>query len=292
MNNVKNIFKFQLFSDIHLEFHNNIPYIKPLADYLFLAGDIGNISKPNLKPFIEYCSKNWKKTFYILGNHEFYHNNKTYDKLVEEYNQLAINYHNVHLLNDSYYDLKIDDESEYRIYGSVLWSNINSSESLNDFNMIKMKNDKNWIVPIDIEYFNKLHSNSVKKLLNEVKIANGENKKLVVVTHFPPLRKNNIMHENTSHPKYSSQSINLQNYFSNDFTEPYLLTLGITEIELYKNIKCWMSGHTHYSYDFKYTPTNSNDSNYSKATRFISNQIGYVNEMNDAGTNYDGIFEI
>ena len=41
-----------------------------------------------------------------------------------------------------------------------------------------------------------------------------------------------------------------------------------------------MSGHTHYSYDFKYK------------TRFISNQIGYVNEMDDAGTDYKGVFEI
>ena len=46
--------KFQLFSDIHLELCKNVPYIKPLADYLFLAGDIGNISKPNLKLFIDY----------------------------------------------------------------------------------------------------------------------------------------------------------------------------------------------------------------------------------------------
>ena len=46
---------------------------------------------------------------------------------------------------------------------------INSTESINDFNMIKMKNDKNWTVPIDLKYFNQLHSNSLKKLLNEIK---------------------------------------------------------------------------------------------------------------------------
>ena len=274
-------FKFQLFSDIHMELHKNIPYIKPLADYLFLAGDIGNISKPNLKIFIDYCSKNWKKTFYILGNHEFYHNNSTYDQLLDEYIELIKLYDNVHLLNDSYYDLELDMETTYRLYGSILWSNIEANTditSLNDFNRIKMKNEKNWIVPINLQYFNQLHSNSLTKLIDQVKIANLENKKLIVITHFPPVRNNKTILAHTSHPKYSSQPNHIRNYFSNDFTEPNLLTLGITEKELYNNIKCWMSGHTHYSYDFKYQ------------TRFLSNQIGYFNEVDDSGTNYEGVF--
>jgi hypothetical protein len=264
--------KFQLFSDIHLELCKNIPYIKPLANYLFLAGDIGNISKPNLKLFIDYCSKNWKKTFYVLGNHEFYHNNKTYDKLIELYNELVSSYDNVYILNDSFYDLELDT-TQYRIYGSILWSNINSTETINDFNMIKMKNDKNWTVPIDLKYFNQLHSNSLNKLLNEVKIANLENRKLIIITHFPPIRIN------TSHHKYSSQPDYLRNYFSNDFTKSNLLLHGINEKELYNNIECWMSGHTHYSYDFIYK------------TRFISNQFGYSDEV-DTGINYDGLYEI
>jgi hypothetical protein len=58
------------------------------------------------------------------------------------------------MLNDSFYDLEIDTTTQYRIYGSVLWSNINSTETINDFNMIKMKNNKNWTVPIDLIYFN------------------------------------------------------------------------------------------------------------------------------------------
>ena len=57
--------------------------------------------------------------------------------------------------------------------------------------------------------------------------------------------------------------------------EPNLLSLGIN------NIECWMSGHTHYSYDFNY-----------KETRFISNQFGYIDEINNSEINYDGLFEI
>ena len=35
--------KFQLFSDIHLEFLKEFPKIIPHTDFLFLAGDIGKI---------------------------------------------------------------------------------------------------------------------------------------------------------------------------------------------------------------------------------------------------------
>ena len=34
----------QLYSDLHLELTNIVPKIKPLAPYLFLAGDITKVS--------------------------------------------------------------------------------------------------------------------------------------------------------------------------------------------------------------------------------------------------------
>ena len=76
-------FTFQLFSDIHLELlkSSKFPKIKPLTDYLFLAGDIGKINTPNYEPFFDYCSENWKKVFYVLGNHEFYNSNKDFKTL-------------------------------------------------------------------------------------------------------------------------------------------------------------------------------------------------------------------
>jgi len=74
------------------------------------------------------------------------------------------------------------------------------------------------------------------------------------MTHFPPIRKTDIQSEHTSHPMYDYQSESRQKYFSNDFTENNLKLMNITEQELYQNIKVWISGHTHYSYDFKFTP--------------------------------------
>lgn len=51
----------QVISDIHLEFHNSYPKIKPLAKYLFLVGDIGTITNQHdlkVKNFLSYCSVN------------------------------------------------------------------------------------------------------------------------------------------------------------------------------------------------------------------------------------------
>ncbi len=72
----KKCFKFQLFSDIHLEFSKTFFKLPPLTNYLFLAGDIGKLSHLTFKPFFDYCSNNWKEIFYVLGNHEYYSSKK------------------------------------------------------------------------------------------------------------------------------------------------------------------------------------------------------------------------
>jgi predicted phosphohydrolase len=282
MNQIKKCFKFQLFSDIHLEFFKDYPKIVPLTDYLFLAGDIGKLSHPTFKPFFDYCSNKWKKTFYVLGNHEYYSSDKTHQKLNESYKEFFSSYSNVHLLDDSYYDLE-DENQSYRIYGSTLWSEINSTDGLNDFNMIKMKNEKNWTVPINISYYNDLHTNSVTKLFDMIKTHKFDPmapRDLIIITHFPPVKKTNKQENYTSHPMYQNQTETINKYFSNDFTEEYLKMWDLTETELYSNVKVWMSGHTHYSYDFNY------------CTRFLSNQFGYQSEFQQSGINLEGIFEI
>jgi hypothetical protein len=61
-----------VFSDIHIELWDKIPNIPVKEKYLFLAGDICNITHPLFYPFLDYCSTNWVKTFYVPGNHEYY----------------------------------------------------------------------------------------------------------------------------------------------------------------------------------------------------------------------------
>ena len=112
-----NTFKFQLYSDIHLEFYNTFPKIPKLEDNLILAGDIGKLNTVNYKPFFDYCSSSWKKVFYILGNHEYYINKESIEETTNKYKQFFSNYNNIHLLNNSF--VTIDN---INIYGSTLWT--------------------------------------------------------------------------------------------------------------------------------------------------------------------------
>ncbi len=96
-------FRFQLFSDIHIELTKNVPKLPALAPYLFLAGDIGKINANNFKEFIEYTNNNWKKIFYVCGNHEYYSSNKTHEEINQLYKNFLANYPNFVFLHDSYY---------------------------------------------------------------------------------------------------------------------------------------------------------------------------------------------
>ena len=82
-------------SDLHLEFiqpnkiEKFIKKIPPGIDEIcVLAGDIGNPYQTNYDIFMEFISKNFKKTFVISGNHEYYNKTKT----IEETNIFMNNY--------------------------------------------------------------------------------------------------------------------------------------------------------------------------------------------------------
>ena len=250
--------KFQLLSDIHMEFLQKFYQIKPIADYLFLAGDIGKLALTNYKYFFEYCSKNWKKVFYVLGNHEYYHNYKNINLLNAEYKQFFSKFNNIYLLDNNGVEIE-DNNKKYFIYGTTLWSNPKTTDFINDFIHIKTKNDKDWNDNITLEQFKNLHSNSMNQLIKNIK----NNKNIIVLTHFPPLRRINKF--TTSDPKFKDDD--LSTYFSNQLLNDYLNKFDITEKEFYQNIILWMCGHTHYSFDFSYNNT-----------RFISNQKGYQHE--------------
>ena len=274
----------QVISDIHLEFYNSYPKIKPIAKYLFLAGDIGTISDKydlKVKKFLSYCSNNWEKTFYVLGNHEFYQTNKStckktnFEELEIKYKEICAEFQNVYLLDNSFQEI----EPGINVYGTTLWTSheiydknlIMIEDELNDFNMIAIKSDNNSKCNILLtkEYINsksKTQLEELEKYLNN--ISKKSNTKSIILTHFPPIR------QGTSNPIYSSQPEYFKNYFSwNNIN--YKLQMS--------NVVCWISGHTHWSYDL-----NINN------VRYISNQIGYKNECVKDKTNFEPekIFEI
>ena len=268
----------QIYSDLHLELTKSIPKIVPKSQYLFLAGDISRFDHPSFKEFLEYCNENWEKTFYVFGNHDYWsHSSYLQEIKIQVKDFLEINkLTNIHILDNEFVSLNED----IIVFGSTFWTQSPFIDEhyakmyINDYNMIKVKRNipdliQHNLSPKDV---NKMYIEDYSKIydvLNTNELTNG--KKVIVMTHFPPQQTN------TSHPKYSLQGKEVKNYFSHpNKTIQYLDNIS--------NILCWISGHTHYSYDFV-SP---------EGVRLISNQIGYINEAM-SGESYftqDGLFEI
>jgi predicted phosphodiesterase len=284
----------QVISDIHLELHpstssSRYPEIPVVfskdgksANVLVLAGDIGNLkgeithSKTNtssqfyegkLYHFLKYCSENWKIVMYVPGNHEFYHSRKTYSTLCNEYQTLCSQFPNVYWLYNEC--LMIND---IHFYGTPLFTELDiggSYSTLNDFCHIHTKNDKGWTIPMTVSSWNREFSQPchtwLQTILKDISKLNDETykkdntlTKIVLITHFPPIR------EGTSHPKYDGQSTDLKHYFANDIHK--LLQEYLPEGSIV------ISGHTHYCYDFV-----------KDGIRYVSHQMGYLSEMDDTG---------
>ncbi len=266
--------KIQVFSDLHLElFASSFPKPKPLCPYLFLAGDIGRPTETNFQQFLHYCNSNWSKVYYVCGNHDLWNKTVAFDKIkdyLKEYikvNSLT----NIKFLDNGQIDLLNED---IYVIGSTFWTK-GSKEAknfLNDYNNIKIKDDEinitRFINETDITNISNKEYGTLEQLLVYSSVI--ASKYVIMLTHFPPYRSG------TSHSKFNSEKGPIKEYFSwpnntlNDFNT--------------SNILVWISGHTHYSYDF------ISDS----GLRLISNQMGYMKEMMNGSSNFneDGIYTI
>ena len=256
----------QVFSDIHLESWNKLPIIPVKSQYLFLAGNICPITHTLFYKFFEYCSKNWKKVFYISGPEEFYIKKKNFNELSFEYKyKLTEKFKNIFYLNND--SISLDDKID--VYGSTFWTvpNTNSiykaKSYIEDFNNITYFNQEfNKIVDWDINYVKKISDESFTLLQNHLEKTT---KQTIIITHFPPIKTGTL----DSNNKY------------NDITNSYLSwddeTIDYLDL---KNVPIWISGHTHWSYNIQ-----------KNNCTFISNQLGYKSEMYKTGVNENGIFE-
>jgi 3',5'-cyclic AMP phosphodiesterase CpdA len=235
--------KLQYASDLHLEFPANKEYLKqhplqPNADVLVLAGDIVPFAMMDKHPnFFNYVSDHFEATYWLPGNHEYYH----FD-IAEKSGVLHEKIRsNVFLVNNT----SVVHENAKLIF-STLWSHISAGyqwqieRSLNDFHLIKHKGYR-----FSAEQYNQLHAESLAFIQNELKTVQEE--KIAVFTHHCPTFLN-----------YPEQ------YKGDVLNEAFAVEL-FDMIET-SNIDYWAYGHHH-----------SNIPEFSIGnTRLITNQLGYV----------------
>lgn len=209
---------FQIISDTHLEFYKSfqdiekfLKSIKTKADTLIIAGDFMSLHDYQPYRILDIITKMYKNVVYVLGNHEYYGDSKSYvDYYCDRYKEL---YSNLHILEED--SVVIDG---IKIGGTTLWfpdqpDNILYENMLSDFKTIQ--GFKEWVYEKNT------------KATNFIKDFDGQ----VLVTHHLPSQKSVAK-------KYKTSPIN--RFFVSD----------VESILLKKDIKLLVHGHTHDSFDY------------------------------------------
>ncbi len=242
----------QYTSDLHLEFPENKNFLKTnpiqaLGDVLLLTGDIVPFAVMDKHAdFFDFLSDNFKTTYWIPGNHEYY-----YFDLAKKCGVLNENIrNNVHLVNN----LSIIQD-DVRFIFSTLWTKISPANhwkierSLSDFHVIKYNNKR-----FTIEEFNQLHQESIAFIEHELQL--NHDGKTVVATHHVPTFVN-----------YPEQ------YKGDALNEAFAVELF--DMIYNSKINYWVFGHHHHNREpFKLGNTN-----------MLTNQLGYVAENEHVGYN-------
>lgn len=243
--------KIQYCSDLHLEFHENQSFLqsnplKPEGEILILAGDIVPFAVLDKYPdFFDYLADNFKTTYWLPGNHEYYHsdisersgvlNEKIRSNVILINNQ-AVTLNNLNLIFSTLWSY-ISPLSEYMI-----------KKKMSDFHVISYQGKR-----FSVDDFNHLHKESKAFLISALENKKDDCETLVVTHHVPTLK---------NYPdRYTGSQIN----------EAFVVELS-DMIEDSK-IDYWMYGHTH---------SNIPDFEVGK-THMLTNQLGYIeyNEHQD-----------
>jgi predicted phosphohydrolase len=231
-------------SDLHLEFLENEFFIKnnpltPGADILLLGGDILQFKTMKQHDwFFDYVSENFGTTYWIAGNHEYYHTdlagkNGSFNEAIRD---------NVFLVND--YSVTHED---VRFIFATLWTQIGPrnaiaiAKHMNDFHLIRYNGDRLTAKHLETE-----HNRSLRFIEGEL-YKNEEGITTIVVTHHVPT----FLHYP---PEYIGDLLN----------EAFAVELK-TLIRLAKP-DYWIFGHHHVN-----IPDFLIDS-----TTLLTNQLGYV----------------
>ena len=169
--------KFQYISDIHLDSNprsaSNI--LTPAADTIILAGDIGSVYKLDIYvKFVLELTEMYKRVIIVLGNHEFYRKGDfsiPFGMVVQIYKLLFVSNPKVTVLYNEDHE-----DADTIIFGTTYWFPCQTLR----YNIF-YNND--YITATEMTFE---HQKCIIEIENAIQCAKRQNKKLLVVSHFPP----------------------------------------------------------------------------------------------------------
>ena len=263
--------KFQIVSDLHLEFRgdNFKNIIKPSAPILFLLGDISACGQKDswitYEKFIKYISQQFQFIFHIPGNHEYYTTGRnitlsdTIPGIDAKLKKFAKTVPNLFVLNNNTVRLKIGKKT-YVFIGTTLWTHVKPKDRkevqslMNDYDSIfypneKPKNDKdknNWrpVRKYNIDDMSKLHTRAVRYVVGVLKKVKPD-EVAILLTHHKPIRD-------------KPETDLLSQAYESD----------LLNVMVKKPLKFCGFGHTHVKYDKTIN-----------GIRIVSNPKGYISQQ-------------
>lgn len=241
--------RFYYASDLHCEFA--LPKAENVTgDNLILAGDIvtllslnpvmndaGNRKKRDrFNLFFDTMHQNFKRIFYVTGNHESY--NFNIDREAEYISKYLPGV--IHLNNSSY---QIDDKTI--ILGGTLWTDMNNDNPLDHLRVGEGMNDFRLIFKDNQDPFSMFTTQDAYKRHLETRrfikttLAEHATKNCIVVTHHAPSRQG-------LNPDHSGFGNIDAGYYSD--LDDFIMT--------HPQITHWVHGHTHIQKEYKIGETN------------------------------------
>ena len=257
--------KIQYLSDLHLDFAPMLDLTNSEgADVLVLAGDLAEY--PRGLDWLLRQAKQYKYVLYVLGNHEFYHNE--YNDVLVGVREYCKNTNILFLHNETFY------YNDVVFVGSTFWTDFRGKnpiamlacqKGMNDYNCIRHKsvfNPRAGTFKITPEFILHKHEQAVEYVFETCKI--WADKKVVVITHHAPSLQ---AYKNSPH-----RGDILNAGFASDYDRV---------IMNYPNIKAWIYGHLHDTHTYKIGET-----------QLYINARGYKPYGEDKNFNLKACFEI
>lgn len=217
---IYNPFRIQYVSDLHLERYTVLPafstLLKPCAPYLALAGDIGQPAQ--LRTFFDWLVPQWKRIFYVAGNHEYY--GAKYAERQRELEALTATYPNLHFLHVSSPSFYCE-EANVAVVGLTLWSKVSRLsdwKTVADYRQIRFPG-------APFPALNAQHDLERMTLATEIRRWGDVGAQVCVITHHLPSFR-------LLSPRFATSTVN--DCFASH-----------CDILLTPPVQLWIYGHTH-----------------------------------------------